>query len=135
MRTSSETLIELEKRFWQSMVDQDADVALSLLNEPALMVGGHGAMKFDHAGYRRMAEQGSMQLTKFELRDMEVVFPNDTTAILTYRVSQDVAPRGSSQSATQEMADTSTWVRGDDGWRCVMHTETPLDVPATDKAK
>ena len=24
---------------------------------------------------------------------MEVVFPNDTTAVLTYRVSQNVAPR------------------------------------------
>jgi len=133
MQTSSKNIIDLEKKFWQSMVDQDTDVALSLLNEPALMVSGHGAMKFDHAGYRKMAEQGSTVLTKFELRDLEVVFPNDTTAILTYRVSQDVAPRGSSNGATQEMADTSTWVRRDDGWRCVMHTETPLDAKVAHK--
>jgi ketosteroid isomerase-like protein len=131
MQTSSKTVIDLEKKFWQSMLDQDTDAALSMLDEPALMVSGHGALKFDHAGYRKMAEEGSMTLTRFELHDIEVVFPNDTTAILTYRVSQDVAPRGSSKVATQEMADTSTWVRGGDGWRCVMHTETPLDRKAS----
>ena len=63
MRTSNETLIDLENKFWQSMVDQDSDTAVSLLNEPALMVSSHGAMKFDHAGYRKMADQGSMVLT------------------------------------------------------------------------
>ena len=59
MPTSSKTLIDLETKFWQSMVDQDTDTALEMLTEPALMVSSHGAMKFDHAGYRKMAEQGS----------------------------------------------------------------------------
>lgn len=130
MRTSSKTLIELETRFWQSMVDQDPDTAASILNEPALMVSSHGAMKFDHAGYRKMAEQGSMVLTSFELSDVEVVFPNDTTAILTYGVKQDVADRGKSGAMTQRMTDTSTWILTDDGWRCVMHTETPVEASA-----
>src|SRR5258706_11907264 len=76
MHTSSKTLIELENKFWQSLVNQDTDTALDLLTEPALMVSSHGAIKFDHAGYRKMAEQGSMVVTSFELSDMEVVFPH-----------------------------------------------------------
>lgn len=128
MRTSSKTLIDLETKFWQSMVDQDPDTAVSLLNEPALMVSGHGAMKFDHAGYRKMAEQGGMVLTSFELSDVEVMFPNDTTAVLTYKVKQGMAGRGKGKSTVQEMADTSTWIQSDDeNWRCVMHTETPME--------
>ena len=128
MPTSSKTLIDLETRFWQSMVDQDSDTAVALLAEPALMVSSHGAMKFDHAGYRKMADQGSMVLTSFELRDVEVVFPNDTTAILTYHIRQEVASRDKSGSKTSDMADTSTWVQSGNGdWKCVMHTETPLD--------
>lgn len=128
MRTSTKTLIDMETRFWQSMVDQDSDTAISMLAEPALMVSSHGAMKFDHAGYRKMAEQGPLVLTSFELSDVEVVFPTDSTAILTYRVKQGVADRGSAKSTTQEMADSSTWVRSDDDdWRCVMHTETPFE--------
>lgn len=131
MATPSKTLIDLEKKFWQSMVDQDTDAALEMLVEPALMVSSHGAMKFDHAGYRKMAEQGSMVVTSFELSNVETVFPNDTTAILTYRVRQEVAPRGDGESTEQEMNDTSTWVRTPGGWKCVMHTETPVESNAT----
>lgn len=131
MRTSSKTLIDLETKFWQSMVDHDTETAVSMLAEPALMVSSHGAMKFDHAAYRRMAEDDSMVLTSFELSDIDVVFPNDTTAIVTYRVRQGVASKGKGKAreTIQEMADSSTWVQADDGedWLCVMHTETPLD--------
>lgn len=119
-------LIDLETRFWQSMVEQDTDTALSLLHQPALMVSTHGALKFDHAGYRRMAEQGTMVVKSFELKDVDVVFPNETTAILLYKVTQSVAKRGEdAASRTEEMNDTSTWVKVGDEWRCAMHTETP----------
>lgn len=124
MPTPSKTLIALENRFWKSLVDQDTDAALELLSEPSVMVSSHGAMKFDHASYRQMAEKGSMVLKEFELRDMEVVFPNDTTALLTYHVTQTMAPRGKSAGPPQEMNDTSTWVKAGEEWKCVMHTET-----------
>ena len=128
MRTSSKTLIDLETKFWQSMVDQDADTAVSLLNEPALMVSAQGAMKFDHAAYRKMAAQGPRVLTSFVLSDLEVVFPNDTTAVLSYHVKQGMAERGKAESSTQEMADTSTWIQTEDeDWRCVLHTETAIE--------
>ncbi|MDM0013571.1 nuclear transport factor 2 family protein [Variovorax sp. J22P168] len=121
------TLVDLETRFWQSMVDDDTDAALSMLNEPAVMVSSHGAMQFDHEGYRKMAEQGTMRVTAFELDDFDLAAPNDATAILTYTVKQSVAERGRPGAATTtDMLDSSTWLRTADGWRCVMHTETPL---------
>jgi uncharacterized protein DUF4440 len=131
MPTSTQTLIDLETKFWQSMVNQDTDTALDLLSEPALMVSSHGAMKFDHSGYRKMAEQGSMVLTSFVLSDVEVVFPNEGTAILTYHVKQEMALRGQDQRIEQEMNDTSTWVQNGERWRCVMHTETPANAKQT----
>jgi hypothetical protein len=127
MQAPSKTLIDLENKFWQSLVDEDTDAALAMLDEPALMVSSHGPMKFDHAAYREMAEKGPMVLKSYQLRDMEVVFPLADTAILTYRVKQAMGPRGKDESVTQDMADTSTWVRKDGQWQCVMHTETPLD--------
>jgi hypothetical protein len=131
MQAPSKTLIDLENKFWKSLVDEDTDTALAMLDEPALMVSSHGAMKFDHAGYRRMAEQGSMVLKSYQLSDMEVVFPGEDIAILTYRVKQAMAPRGKAESTTQEMADSSTWVRKGGQWQCVMHTETPVDQKAS----
>jgi uncharacterized protein DUF4440 len=126
MPNPTKTLIELEKKFWQSIVDQDTDGALELLSEPALMVSTHGAMKFDHDGYRQMAEKGSMVLKSFELSDMQVVFPNASTAVLTYHVKQKVTPRGKDDGAVQEMHDTSTWIKVGEDWQCVIHTETPV---------
>ena len=126
MQTPSKELVTLENKFWQSMVDEDTDTALDLLDEPALMVSSHGAMQFDHAGYREMAEKGTMVIKSFALSDMNVVFPNDDTAVLTYRVKQEIAPRGSGDSRQQEMADSSVWTRKAGVWRCVMHTETSV---------
>lgn len=123
---SSKELIDLETRFWQSMVDEDTDAALAMLDEPALMVSAHGAMQFDHAQYRKMAEQGSMVVKSFELSDINVVFPTDGTAVLTYRVSQALAQRTGGDVTQQQMADSSVWTHKDGRWRCVMHTETPV---------
>jgi len=127
MRTAANEVIALENRFWQSMVDGDTDTALSLLDEPALMVSSHGSMQFDHDGYRKMAEHGDQVLTAFELSDVKAVFPTEDTAVLTYRVKQAMAPRDEPKQKTeQQMTDSSVWTRKDGSWRCVMHTETPF---------
>lgn len=126
MQQRTSTLIDLEKKFWQSMVDHDTNVALDLLCEPALMVSAHGSMKFDHAAYRKMADQGTQVVKSFELSDVEVVFPNETTAVLSYRVRQGIALRGKGSTTKHEdMQDSSTWVKTATGWRCAIHTETP----------
>ncbi|MEO8316482.1 MAG: nuclear transport factor 2 family protein [Pseudomonadota bacterium] len=130
MKPSSKTVVDLETRFWQAMVDQDADAATALLCEPAVMVSAYGAMQFDHASYRKMAEQGSKVVTSFEFDDMKVMFPNDTTAVLTYHVTQVVAPRGKTKGKSQEMTDSSTWIQQAGAWKCVMHTETPMEKKA-----
>ena len=129
MPTADRTLVELETKFWQSLVDQDADAALALLHEPALMVSAHGAMKFDHAQYRKMADQGARVLTDFEFSDVNVFFPNDDTAVVTYLVRQTMAERDApeSEGVEQRMADSSVWVRQGGEWRCVMHTESEMD--------
>ena len=127
MRAAAKEVIALENKFWQSMVDGDTDAALSLLDEPALMVSSHGSMQFDHAGYRKMAEHGDQVVTAFELSDMTAVFPTADTAVLTYRVTQAVAPRDEPDLKTeQQMMDSSVWTRKDGNWLCVMHTETPF---------
>jgi hypothetical protein len=126
MTTSAKTLIELETKFWQSMVDQDTDAALQVLHDPAMMSSAHGAMTFDHAGYRKMAEQGTMVVTSFELSKVEVMFPTETTAVLTYQVKQTVAAREGGKSSTQNMFDTSTWVHAGKRWQCVLHTESDM---------
>jgi hypothetical protein len=125
MQTPSKTLIDLEKRFWQSMVDQDPDTAIEMLSDTAVMVSPQGAFKFDHDTYRKMAKEGPSVLTSYELSNVDVLFPNESTAVITYRVKQGTAPRGDGKSRLEEMNDASTWIKQGDRWECVMHTETP----------
>ena len=126
MTADKQKLIGLEKKFWQSMADEQTDVALDLLTEPAFMVSTHGAMKFDHATYRKMAEHGEQVIKRFELGDMDVTFLGEDTVILAYDVTQVLSPRQKSDETEQHMKDTSTWVRINGEWRCAMHTETPV---------
>lgn len=126
MRPQANTIIDLETKFWQSMVDEDTDAALELLCEPSLMVSSKGALRFGHEDYRRMAEKGDMKVQSYQLSDMQVVFPNDDTAVVTYHSRHTTTQRGKTDGEmTQEMNDSSTWVRDGSGWKCVMHTETP----------
>lgn len=127
MQAMSKDIITLEKKFWQSMVDEDTETALSMLDEPSLLVSTHGAMQFSHAQYRKMAEQGGMVIKSFELSDMNVVFPTDEMAVLTYKVKQSLAERGKSELREEEMTDASVWMQKNGKWVCVMHTETPVD--------
>jgi hypothetical protein len=136
MQTADSTLIALEKKFWQSMVDEDVDTAIALLDEPALMVSSHGAMQFDREQYKHMAEKGPMVIKSFEFSDMQVLHPTNDTAVLTYRVKQAVAARGDdAEEIKQEMADSSVWMRKDGEWLCVMHTETEVEGKAKPAAK
>jgi ketosteroid isomerase-like protein len=121
----AQTLISLERKFWDALVAQDAQAAIDLLAEPALMVSEHGTLRFDHEQYRRMAEHGPQVLKAYEFSDVQVTFPDESVAIVTYRARQEVAGRDASRGETQHVNDSSTWLRGADGWRCVMHTETP----------
>lgn len=127
MTTLAKTLIALETKFWQSMVDQDTETALQLLHEPAMMSTAHGALKFDHAGYQTMAEQGAMVVTAFNLSHVEVMFPAESTAVLTYQVKQTIAARKGGKERIQKMSDTSTWVYLDERWQCVLHTESEME--------
>jgi len=113
---------KLETAFWQSMVDGKAEVATQMLTEPALMVSGHGVIKFDHPTYEKMAADDKYRLTGFEFSDFDVVFPVQDVAVASYRVRQSMEAKG--QPKTEEVFDSSTWVKLGDEWKCVAHTES-----------
>jgi hypothetical protein len=112
----------LEKDFWQSMVDGRPEVALQMLTEPAVMVSSHGASKFDHAAYAKMARDDRYKLVDYAISDMDVVFPRDDVAVASYRVGQAMESEG--RTVENEVFDSSTWVKVGDRWLCVMHTES-----------
>ena len=124
MAQHSRTILDLETRFWQSMVDKDAETAKAMIADECLITGARGAMKLDPDKYKAMTEDGQWRLDSFEFSDAEVIFPSDDVAVVAYKVRQ----KGEMQGKAMDMqcADSSTWVRKDDAWKCALHTETVL---------
>lgn len=54
-----------------------------------------------------MAEKDSLVVTSFDPGDVDVVFQNDTSAIMTYRVQQVGESRDRVKGMTQEMMDST----------------------------
>ena len=122
--SDSATIERLETEFWQSMVDKDADKAMTMIADDSLVVGPEGAMRIGPEEYKRMTEEGQWELDRFELSDVNVVFPNEDTGIIAYKVHQTGTMRG--QEMDLNCADSSTWVRDGNDWKCALHTETIL---------
>jgi ketosteroid isomerase-like protein len=113
---------KLEQAFWKSLVERDVDAATALLAPQALMVSSHGAMQFDPAQYAKMLQDPKHGLLEFALSDMAVLFPTEDVAIATYRAKQKMQMDG--KELTQDVVDSSTWIRTGGAWKCVAHTES-----------
>jgi len=124
MQTSKQTIVDLETRFWQSMVDKDAKLAKTMIADDCLITGPMGAMKIDPDRYESMTEDGQWTLDSFKFSDLEVIFPSDDTAIVAYKVHQKGEMGGKAMDL--RCADSTTWVRDGSKWKCALHTETTL---------
>ena len=124
MRQARQDIEKLENAFWKSLVDKDAGAATAMLAPQALMVGSHGAMQFDPPKYAQMLADPKHALLKYTLSDMEVLFPSEDVAIATYKANQTMTMDG--RELTQDVFDSSTWVRMGGAWKCVAHTESEV---------
>jgi ketosteroid isomerase-like protein len=123
----SNEIERLERSFWQSLVERDADAATGLLAPEALMVSSHGTMRFDPAQYTKMLQDPKHGLLEYTLSDMDVLFPTGDIAIATYRAHQAMQMDG--ERMEQDVVDSSTWVRIEGDWKCVAHTESEVSRP------
>jgi ketosteroid isomerase-like protein len=112
----------LEHRFWQSMKDREPDVATAMLHEPAILVSARGTNKFDRAQYKRKAQDDGYRIVDYAIRDLDVLAPTPDVAVATYRVHLVAEARGDRRE--EDYTDSSTWVKVDGAWQCVLHTES-----------
>jgi hypothetical protein len=129
MQPSRDTILNLETRFWQSMVDKDPETAMKMIHEKCLITGPMGTMQVGPKKYGEMTREGNWQLDRFELSDVNVVCPNEETAVIAYKVHQS----GKMKDGPMDLncADSTTWVRDGSAWKVVLHTETILEQPKT----
>ena len=117
-------VVALEKSFWDAMKKKDGTRAAKLAGEPSLVTGLQGVMSVPKTKMGKMTEEGKWTLESYAFDDVKVSTPAPDVAIIAYTVRQKVTMDGRPQE--MKAADSSTWIRGTDGWECHAHSETIL---------
>jgi ketosteroid isomerase-like protein len=121
-KTIEAELLDLEKRYWQALKDQDVDAAMRLTDEPCIVTGAQGIGLIDHKTLAAMIQASSYTLNRFVLKDgAQVRLLRDDVAIVAYQVHEELTVDG--KPVTLDAADSSTWVRRNGRWLCALHTE------------
>jgi hypothetical protein len=121
-KTVEAELLDLEKRYWQALKDQDVKTAMSLTDEPCIVTGAQGIGALDRKTLAGMITSATYTLNHFELKDgAQVRLLGNDVAIVAYQVHEELTVDG--KSVVLDAADSSTWVRRDGQWLCAMHTE------------
>jgi hypothetical protein len=123
-KPSKAQIVNLEKSYWDAMKKKDGRRAAELSGKTSLVTGANGVMSIAKAKMGKMTEDGGWTLESYAFDDVEVSTPTPDVAIIAYTVRQKVTMDGKSQEL--RAADSSTWVRGADGWECHAHSETFL---------
>lgn len=126
--TEKQTIIDLEKKFWDTMVSKDADTATEMMAKKSIVTGPQGVSEISRGDFSKMMEEGKWTLDSYKFSDIQVIFPNESTAVIGYKVKQKGMMDG--KPYDMEAADASTWTRSGDEWLCVMHSETNLENPS-----
>jgi len=125
MSANKQQIIDLETRFWQSMKDKDPETAQTMIADHCLVTGPMGTMRLDPEKYGLLTREGDWRLDDFQFKDVDVIFPTDDVAVITYKVHQTGTHGQKPMDLTA--ADASVWVRDGGNWKCALHTETILE--------
>jgi Domain of unknown function (DUF4440) len=128
-RKDAKAIIELEAKFWQSVMDKDTEAAVAMLDDKSAVAGAQGLAMLSHSDCRSMAKQGERmwKLKSFRFDDVKVTFPTADVAVIVYKVTEDMEVYG--KPLTLKAADATTWVRKGGKWLAALHTESLLGDP------
>jgi ketosteroid isomerase-like protein len=125
MADSTQTIVDLETRFWKALVENDCGAAAAMIADECLIAGRSGAMRIDPHKYKAMMKDGQWRLDTFEFSDLKVIFPAEDTAVVAYKVRQQGEFKG--EPMDMQCADSTAWVKDGRAWKCALHTETILE--------
>ncbi len=123
-KPSKDEIVALETSYWDAMKAKDGRRTAELSGKTSLVSGAQGVMSIPKAKMGKMTEDGGWTLESYAFDDVQVSTPTPDVAIIAYTVRQKVTMNGKPQEL--RAADSSTWIRGADGWECHAHSEAML---------
>jgi len=114
-------IIDLEKKYWDAMTNQNYEAAKDLTKFPCIVAGKQGVMSVDEPAYKKMFEQGNGKKMKVKSISNEQIEEGKDHALIAYVIELDY------DGNAMKCACSSTWLKENGNWLCAMHTESDLE--------
>ncbi len=116
-------IIELEKKYWQGMENHEYETVKKLTRFPCIIAGKNGVQSVDENNFKKMFESGDGNKIKvLNFSNVEAQLIGESGAVIAYLIELV----DDTQKTPMKCACTSTWVKENNNWVCVLHTESEL---------
>ena len=117
---SQRAIIATERKLWEAWKNKDMKPFKANLSADAVMIGNSGVA--DKKTSLTAMEGEACEVKNYELMDLKVTFLNSSTAILTYKSTQDATCGGEAVPPT--VWSSSVYVMRNGRWYAASHQET-----------
>ena len=112
---------QAEEQYWSGMQKHHYETVKSLTQFPCLITGANGLRSVDEDSFKKMFDgHKGTEMKVSDLSEVHTKMLSDDFGVIMYRVTVDY------NGKSMDCACTSTWQKQDGGWKCVIHSETPL---------
>jgi hypothetical protein len=121
---SDQELLALERSYWDALKDRDTRTVGRLTAEDSTVAGASGVAGVDPRSISKMIESAPYAIKDYRI-DPQTVRINrlcDDAAAISYGVHEDLEVDG--KPVKLDAFDSSVWKNTDNGWTCVLHTES-----------
>jgi len=118
---SQRAIIATERKLWEAWKNKDMKPFKANLSADAIMISNSGVA--DKKTSLSAMEGEGCEVKTYELMDLKVTFLNSSTAILTYKSTQDATCGGEAVPPT--VWSSSVYVMRGGRWYAASHQETP----------
>ena len=121
---SDQELLALERQYWDALKDRDTRTIGRLTPEDSTVAGASGVAGVDPRSIVKMIESAQYRIKDYRI-DPQTTRINrlcDDVVALTYGVHEDLEVDG--KPVKLDAFDMSVWKHYENGWACVLHTES-----------
>jgi len=121
---SDQELLALERSYWDALKDRDARTVGRMTSEECTVAGASGASVVDPRSMAKLIESATYRINDFRIdpQSVHVNHISDDVVAIAYGVVEDLEVDG--KPVKLDAFDTSVWKRTENGWTCVLHTES-----------
>ena len=121
---SNQELLALERSYWDALKAGDGRTVGRLTAEDSTVAGSSGVSGLDPRSIAKMIETAPYKILDYRIEPQTVRVNHicDDAVAISYAVYEDLDVDG--KSVKLDAFDSSVWKRTENGWTCLLHTES-----------